>query len=443
MAASRELKRNLLEVYDVDEYEGSSATKARNTSQQGRNADYLDHGDQSVECEVCHAKLWPSSKKMTDLTCYFLCCHYGKVELPDYKQAPQSYQNLFTGVDRNSNLFMKNIRRYNSMFSFTSMGGKIDKSINRGNAPPIFRLSGQNYHSLGSLLLVQGSKPKFSQLYIYDTDNEISNRKGVFSNSKTAHTSSDDNDDTLLINYLKSMLDSNNVLVQTYRMLRDYFQENPQAEVRLCLIGDRQQDGRAYNLPTSSEVATLIVGDIGDCLEKRDIIVNTQEGLLKRISELHPSYLPLQNPIFFPYGDDGYRVDIYHRVGIQTNNKRDRLTMREFFAYRIQDRTNNFSLITNGGRLYQQFLVDGYTSIESERLFYIRCQQKNLRCESYEKLVNLHAFGSFDISTIGQRVILPSSFTGGARYMRENYLDAMALCKWFGYPDFFITMTCN
>ena len=27
--------------------------------------------------------------------------------------------------------------------------------------------------------------------------------------------------------------------------------------------------------------------------------------------------------------------------------------------------------------------------------------------------------------------------------MRENYYDAMAICKWFGYPDFFITITCN
>ena len=27
--------------------------------------------------------------------------------------------------------------------------------------------------------------------------------------------------------------------------------------------------------------------------------------------------------------------------------------------------------------------------------------------------------------------------------MMQNYLDAMSLCKWFGYPDFFITVTCN
>ncbi|XP_076913628.1 uncharacterized protein LOC143572322 [Bidens hawaiensis] len=47
------------------------------------------------------------------------------------------------------------------------------------------------------------------------------------------------------------------------------------------------------------------------------------------------------------------------------------------------------------------------------------------------------------MSSIGQRVILPSSFTGGSRYMMQNYLDAMDLCRWFGFPDFFITITCN
>ena len=27
--------------------------------------------------------------------------------------------------------------------------------------------------------------------------------------------------------------------------------------------------------------------------------------------------------------------------------------------------------------------------------------------------------------------------------MMQNYLDAMAICKYFGYPDLFITFTCN
>ena len=88
-------------------------------------------------------------------------------------------------------------------------------------------------------------------------------------------------------------------------------------------------------------------------------------------------------------------------------------------------------------------MVDAYTMIESERLYYIRNQQKALRCESYETLRSVKNNGNTNILNIGQRVILPSSFTGGARYMMQNYLDAMSLCKWFGYPDYFITVTCN
>ncbi|XP_035843964.1 uncharacterized protein LOC118490432 [Helianthus annuus] len=113
--------------------------------------------------------------------------------------------------------------------------------------------------------------------------------------------------------------------------------------------------------------------------------------------------------------------------------------MREFFAYRIQDRDNKFSLILNARRLFQQFLVNAYTMIESERLF----QQTKLRSESFNSLKKVQEGGQSDFSHTGKPVILPSSFTGGSRYMMQNYLDAMALCRTYGYPDFSITITCN
>ncbi|XP_076881629.1 uncharacterized protein LOC143529807 [Bidens hawaiensis] len=101
--------------------------------------------------------------------------------------------------------------------------------------------------------------------------------------------------------------------------------------------------------------------------------------------------------------------------------------MREFFAYRFQDRINTFSLPLNGRRLFQQLMVDVYTIVESERLFYIRNQQKKLRCETYENLRSSQNQGNNDVSKVGQRIILPSSFTGSSRYMLQNYLDAMSL----------------
>ncbi|XP_021985085.1 uncharacterized protein LOC110880993 [Helianthus annuus] len=287
------------------------------------------------------------------------------------------------------------------------MGGKVDSKIHRGNAPYVYRISGENYHTLGSLLPKEGGEPKFAQLYIYDTDNEVCNRKTIFSNSKKPASA-------------------------TFDLLDTEHRAN------------WSKDGRTYNLPTSSEVAALIVGDIEDALDNRDVVVESKKDGLQRISELHPSYLALQYPLFFPFGEDGYRIDILHREGrASTKKKESKCSMREYFAYHVQDRVNHFSLILNAQRLLQQFLVDVYTMIESEQLLFIRLQQNNLRSETYENLSKLQQNGNPDMSNIGTHLLLPSSFTCGSRYMRENYYDAMAICKWFGYPDFFITITCN
>ncbi|XP_035830917.1 uncharacterized protein LOC110928419 [Helianthus annuus] len=402
----------------------------------GVSNNYLDHGDQVVVCDVCNAKLWKveagKGRVYLGRKSYMLCCGYGNVHLPNFKETRQEYQNLFKSLDDKSKHFLLNIRRFNSMFSFTSMGGKVDSKINRGNSPYVYRISGENYHTLGTLLPNEGGEPKFAQLYIYNTDNEFCNRKTVFSNSKKPASATSDLLDTELIEYLKLILDSNNQLVKTYRHVRDQFVDNPHANLKLRLKANRSKDGRTYNLPTSSEVASLIR------------VVESKKDGLQRISELHPSYLALQYPLLFPFGEDGYWVDILHREGrASTKKKESKYTMREYFAYHVQDRVSHFSLILNARRLLQQFLVDVYTMIESERLLFIRLQQNNLRSKTYENLRKLGQNGNPDMSNVGTRVLLPSSFTGGSRYMRENYYDAMAICKWFGYPDFFIRITCN
>ncbi|XP_076039456.1 uncharacterized protein LOC143024528 [Oratosquilla oratoria] len=43
----------------------------------------------------------------------------------------------------------------------------------------------------------------------------------------------------------------------------------------------------------------------------------------------------------------------------------------------------------------------------------------------------------------GQRVVLPSTFIGGPRYMKERQQDALAYVTYFGSPDYFITFTMN
>ncbi|GJZ40848.1 DNA helicase [Tanacetum coccineum] len=44
---------------------------------------------------------------------------------------------------------------------------------------------------------------------------------------------------------------------------------------------------------------------------------------------------------------------------------------------------------------------------------------------------------------IGSRIILPTSFTGGPRYMYSHYLDVLAIGRVLGNPQYFITFTWN
>nr|GEY88169.1 retrovirus-related Pol polyprotein from transposon TNT 1-94 [Tanacetum cinerariifolium] len=103
----------------------------------GISQDYIDHGDPTFECSSCGALLWyAESMQGATNTCfdsYSLCCGRGKVTLTnEVFEPPPLLKELITNKHPKSASFIDNIRRYNSMFAFTSMGGKQDTSVNVG-----------------------------------------------------------------------------------------------------------------------------------------------------------------------------------------------------------------------------------------------------------------------------------------------------------------------
>ncbi|GKV24801.1 hypothetical protein SLEP1_g34368 [Rubroshorea leprosula] len=240
------------------------------------------------------------------------------------------------------------------------------------------------------------------------------------------------------------MLDKSNVLAQSFRYARDRYKEDDLKGVKMRLIRRRSNDGRTYNLPTASEVAALIVGDIDSSIGDRDIIVETQSKKLQRIDVHHPLYLGLQYPLLFPYGEDGYRDDVKFRLPTGAKkHARAKVSMREFFSFRLQERKEESQLLFLSRKLFQQFLVDAYTMIEADRLNFLKFNQPRLRVDLYKSVGDALNRGEKEASTTGKRIILPSSFTGGPRYMSKNCKDAFAICRWAGYPSLFITITCN
>ena len=111
---------------------------------------------------------------------FILCCGDGKAEMPLLQNPPEYLQQLLFHDDTiDSKNYQHNLQAYNMMFAFTSAGIKLDKTINNSRGPPTIRIQGQPCHRIGSLLPMLGNKPKFAQLYIFDTENEVQNRINV------------------------------------------------------------------------------------------------------------------------------------------------------------------------------------------------------------------------------------------------------------------------
>lgn len=118
------------------------------------------------------------------------------------------------------------------------------------------------------------------------------------------------------------------------------------------------------------------------------------------------------------------------------------MSAKDFYAYRIMIRKNQVNYILLCRALFHQYIVDMYVKIESERLLYIRLNQKKLRVDDYihlrDAVINDNSFDD-----IGQKVILPSTYIGGPRQMHEYTQDASTYVRHYGRPDLFITFTCN
>lgn len=270
---------------------------------------------------------------------FSLCCAKGQIQLPKEKPTPSFPWQLHNDKVK-SRRFQDGIRLYNSLFAFTSTGGKVDHSINYGGAPYVYRLNGQNHHLFGSLIPNDSKDPKFCQLYIYDTQNELDNRLKWVSVVDGCQV------DAEIVQGLTDMLDQTNDLVKEFRSARDRYELNGIQDVEIKLKVSRSESSRENHISPSDEVAGIMVGDLDDTEGKRDIILNSKKKGLERISDIHPKLMALQYPILFPHGCDGFHKDIpFGKVDNVKSKTREMISMMEYYSYKFQIRKNEGNML--------------------------------------------------------------------------------------------------
>ncbi|CAN1256871.1 ATP-dependent DNA helicase PIF1 [Linum perenne] len=387
----------------------------------------LDLGLPTLICKYCGACFWPQEAlrhagRKTNPK-YALCCQHGKVDITLLQETPLLLNQLLSPEGNElARHYQKHIRSYNAAFSWTSFGAKFSQHLLNSRGPYSLVLCGENYHYMGSILPLEGQRPRYSQLYVFDPASEITDRlSNVSSSTRTLNEE--------LMTALKDMLDEYNALTKSFRRVRDALQQPENEDLRLRICGSRVEHDRRYELPTETDLAGLIPGDFEPDHDDRDIIVNHRSVGLTRITSLNPLFDSLHFPLLFPYGNDGYHEMIrYNPLHVDPRQKRKFVTQNEYYNFRLQYRHNEGKTLIRSGKALQHFCIDAFTTIEQNRLLYIRLHQQKLHADLYNGLQDAL-----------NRVILP----GGFRYLRQLYQDATSVCQFYDNPDLFITFTCN
>ncbi|CAN1147481.1 hypothetical protein LINPERHAP2_LOCUS15895 [Linum perenne] len=185
---------------------------------------------------------------------------------------------------------------------------------------------------MGSILPLDGERPRYSQLYVSDPSSEVNDRlSNVSSSPRTL--------DEQLISNLQDMIDETNVLAQSFRRVRDALQQPQNENFCLRISGTRIENDRRYELPTGTDLAGLIPGDFEPNHEDRDIIVNIKSTGLTRFTSLNPLFDSLHFPLLFPYGNDGYHEMIrYNPLHVHPARKRECVTQNEYYSFLLQYR---------------------------------------------------------------------------------------------------------
>ena len=139
-------------------------------------------------------------------------------------------------------------------------------------------------------------------------------------------------------------------------------------------------------------------------------------------------------------------MEIDEPVAVDQVNKAE-ISVMQYYSSRLMLRPNANTPVNEQvsihsfGKLFHQYIVDMYAKMEQQRLNFISFNQKALRAEVYSGVADVVRLDSNDMSAVGKRVIVPSSFVDGPRFMAQLFQDAMNLVRRFGKPDVFISFT--
>ncbi|KAF4527518.1 hypothetical protein B566_EDAN015618 [Ephemera danica] len=415
-----------------------------------REVEPINVGAPTRRCSACSALLFPGELQRRATTSD-MCCKNGQVHLPHPGRFPRYLAELLSGEHVDSAEFLKNICRYNQVLSLAVT--RTTLPLRREHLNPFIVMAGGTAYC--RVPLPQGHDPN---------DPTIAERSVLFwdslFNQKLERGVQLHKLNPRIVGALAAEIAQINPLHRSFMRLGVMLaEERRQAR----LLGRPQQivyikeidppaglsplERRRYDPEQDQhEVAILVPG----AEFPSNLIVyakHLNQGQVP-ISSVHPHLDGMLYPVIHPYYEPGFRPNIprIQVAGRGGNRRRGNVTRREASAFQSFERHGHANHFFHSMMMFPTVGVLRFQHIEMDRVRYISTHQNTMMCASRagleDYLERLAEQQEAEVSH-GRIVRLPQSFQGGTANMTKRFLDAMALVRRYGHPDYFVTVTCN
>ncbi|KDQ58918.1 hypothetical protein JAAARDRAFT_46567 [Jaapia argillacea MUCL 33604] len=261
------------------------------------------------------------------------CCNQGKWVVSQLTPLPTELLKLYTDNTGTADAtlaraFRQDIRMYNSALAMTSVGVKVDYSVNNGVGPYVYKIQGALYHKMGSLLPSNNNQQKrYAELYFSDSGDALNQRMNANAQANGG----------------KGL---NRVVMQTLQNM--LYNHNP-------FVGWR------WGMPFNA----LANPPVNNNAEDED--ENPQQN-----NENNPGRKTLSQREYY-----SYRL-----------HPRQRQEVPRAVTLNLVPEHGEPPNIFFGGKLFQQYIVDAWVVTNQDRLRWFRNNQTKIRADIYQGLVD-------------------------------------------------------
>uniref|UniRef100_A0A8D8VRR9 ATP-dependent DNA helicase n=1 Tax=Cacopsylla melanoneura TaxID=428564 RepID=A0A8D8VRR9_9HEMI len=385
------------------------------------------HEENVYRCVHCGARLFEEERGRKKW-----CCGEGLYNVLDLSslEAP-FYQNQ---------QFLQRARAYNDLFAFSA------RILQGTNLTPqtgvaFYKIDGRMHYQIHhlnapgrSVWLGPSRQAKLvnqSRLYLDDGEErrELALGRGL---------------DEDLVNEITEFVTETNPYVSQLKVLGQA--ESIHARLEFELTTRSTHGARLGDRNTGIEVHAVLSTEEAVCAPSQLAIWREGSDRPSTVGLFSPLMEPFQYPLLYPQGTPGWCIE-------RLNNQGRKMSQLSYYKCLLLSEPRFSSL----GRLSQAWQVEMFARYEEEQLNFIRgAQEKSnntgVRIGPLDELLNAREQGILrdvaqDETVRGEggaqpgKVYLPCSFTGGPRYMKVHYENAIGLVSRLGAPTFFLTFT--